>query len=84
VVGGALGFAFRIIAPAVAGAFLFALLGAIGGVAHQDAEFRIPAAALIGAGLGALYGAFKTRPVREVVVLRAAPVAADQNSRVRI
>ena len=78
-VGGVIGYALRIILPAVAGAFLFALLGAIGGVAHQDAEFRIPAAAMIGAGIGALYGAFKTRTPTKVIVLRAAPATGDQN-----
>lgn len=72
-VAGAVGYALRIIIPAVLGAFLFAVLGAIGGVAHQDAEFRIPAAALIGAGIGALYGAFRTRAEPKVIVLRAAP-----------
>jgi len=77
-VGGVIGFALRIIIPALAGAFLFALLGAIGGVTHKDAEFRIPAAALIGAGIGALYGAFRTREVSKVIVLRAAPATADR------
>jgi hypothetical protein len=74
-----IGYGFRILIPAVAGAFLFAVLGAIGGVTHEDAEFRIPAAALIGASLGALYGAFKPRPEPKVIVLRAAPVTANQS-----
>jgi hypothetical protein len=77
-VGGVIGFALRIIFPTVAGAFLFAVLGAIGGVTHQDAEFRIPAAALIGAAIGLLYGAFRTSGVRKVVVLRPAPATADR------
>lgn len=76
-VGGLLGFALRIILPAVAGAIVFAILGVIGGINHQDAEFRIPAAILIGAAIGALYGAFRTRTVQKVVVLR--PVSATPN-----
>ena len=75
---GVIGFGLRIIFPAVAGAVIFAVLGAIGGVNHQDAEFRIPAAALIGAGIGVLYGVFKTRAVKEVIVLRTAPVTANR------
>lgn len=77
-VGGVIGFALRILVPTVAGALLFAVLGAIGGVTHQDAEFRIPAAALIGAAIGLLYAMFKTREVRKVVVLRPAPATADR------
>jgi hypothetical protein len=76
---GAIGLGLRILLPAVAGALLFGVLGAIGGATHQDAEFRIPAAILIGAGLGALYGAFKTRKVEKVIVLRPAPVTAEQS-----
>ena len=76
--GGLLGFALRIIIPAVGGAFLFAILGAIGGLTHQDAEFRVPAAALIGATIGALYGAFRTRSVPKVIVLRSASAAPNQ------
>jgi hypothetical protein len=76
-VGGLVGFALRMVIPIVVGAFLFALLGAIGGLTHQDAEFRVPAAALIGAGIGALYGVFRTRPVQKVIVLR--PVSATPN-----
>lgn len=77
-VGGVLGFALRILIPAIAGAMLFALLGAIGGVTHADAEFRIPAAALIGAALGALYGAFRTKEVQKVIVLQPASVSANR------
>jgi hypothetical protein len=77
-VGGVIGLTLRILIPALAGAVLFALLGAVGGMTHQDAEFRIPAAALIGAGIGALYGAFRTREVKRVIVLRPAPVTADR------
>ena len=77
-VGSVLGYALRITIPALAGALLFALLGAIGGVTHQDAEFRIPAAALIGAGIGALYGAVRTRETKKVIVLRAAPVTGER------
>ena len=51
---------------------------AIGGVNHQDAEFRIPAAALIGASIGVLYGVFKTSAVKEVIVFRPAPVTANR------
>ena len=76
-VGGLLGFVLRMIIPAVAGAFLFALLGAIGGLTHQDAEFRVPVAALIGAAIGALYGAFRTREVHKVIVLRPASAAPN-------
>ena len=77
-VGGVLGFALRILIPAVAGALLFAVLGAIGGVAHADAEFRVPAAALIGAAIGALYGAFRTKEVKKVIVLQPASVTANR------
>jgi hypothetical protein len=78
-VGGVLGFALRIILPTVAGAFLFALLGAIGGVSHQDAEFRIPAAALIGAAIGLLYGVFRTKEEKKVIVLRPVTVTAERS-----
>jgi hypothetical protein len=76
-VGGLLGFALRILIPAVGGALLFAVLGAIGGATHADAEFRIPAAALIGAVIGGLYGAFRTKEARKVIVLQPAPVTAN-------
>ena len=62
----------------ISGAILFAILGVIGGINHQDAEFRVPAAILIGAGIGALYGAFRTRSVQKVVVLRPASVTPNQ------
>jgi hypothetical protein len=75
---GAIGLGLRILLPAVAGALLFGVLGAIGGANHHDAEFRIPAAVLIGAGLGALYGAFKTKKVEKVIVLRPAPATAER------
>jgi hypothetical protein len=78
--GGFIGLALRILFPAVVGALIFALLGAIGGVTHQDAEFRIPAAALIGAGIGALYGAFRTKPAPRVIVLKVTPAAGNQAS----
>ena len=78
VVGGVLGFALRILLPAIAGALLFAVLGAIGGVTHADAEFRIPAAALIGATIGALYGAFRTKEGRKVMVLQPASVTTNR------
>jgi hypothetical protein len=77
-VGGVLGFALRILIPAIAGALLFAVLGAIGGVTHADAEFRVPAAALIGAAIGALYGAFRTKEVKKVIVLQPASVTANR------
>ncbi|HLJ91790.1 MAG TPA: hypothetical protein VKU02_01225 [Gemmataceae bacterium] len=77
-VGGALGFALRITIPALAGAVVFALLGAIGGMTHHDAEFRVPAAALIGAAIGALYGAFRTKTVEKVIVLRPASATPNQ------
>jgi hypothetical protein len=76
--GGLIGLALRILFPAVAGALIFALLGAIGGVTHQDAEFRIPAAALVGAAIGALYGALRTKPRPKVIVLRVAPANANR------
>ena len=77
-VGSAIGLALRITIPALAGAVLFALLGTIGGVTHQDAEFRIPAAALIGAGIGALYGVFRTKEVEKVIVIRPASVPGNR------
>jgi hypothetical protein len=77
-VGSVIGLGLRILLPAVAGALLFGVLGAIGGATHQDAEFRIPAAVLIGAGIGALYGAFRTKKVERVIVLRPAPATVER------
>lgn len=76
--GGLIGVALRIVLPTVAGAILFAILGAIGGMNHQDVEFRLPAAALIGATIGALYGLFNFRPAQKVIVLRPIPTAPHQ------
>jgi hypothetical protein len=77
-VGGVISFALRILIPALAGAVFFAVLGAIGGVTHADAEFRIPAAALIGAGIGALYGAFRTKEASKGIALQPASVTANR------
>jgi hypothetical protein len=57
--------------PVLAGTFLGALLGAIGGMQYHDADFRIPAGAAIGAGVGLLAAVLRSKrekiPVLEPV-----------------
>jgi uncharacterized membrane protein len=54
--------------PVVTGAFLGGLLGAIGGMQHHDADFRVPAGVVIGAGVGLLAGALRTKRERVPVL----------------
>jgi hypothetical protein len=70
-----LGFVLGIVFPTLAGAFLGAVLGLIGGIEHQDLDVRIPAGALIGAGIGFLAGATRSRQRVKVirVVVNPAP-----------
>jgi hypothetical protein len=76
---GTVGFVLGLIFPVVAGAIGGAILGAIGGMEHQDAEFRIPAGLIIGALVGLLAGTlrFSSRPVKTVVV-REIPAGLHQ------
>ncbi|HEV3085537.1 MAG TPA: hypothetical protein VGY66_37635 [Gemmataceae bacterium] len=69
------GFVLGLILPVLLGTVGGAVLGLIGGMEHQDADFRVPAGALIGAVVGLLAGALRSRskPVRTVVVVRPAP-----------
>jgi hypothetical protein len=60
--------------PTVAGAFLGGVLGLVGGMEHNDADFRIPAGMMIGAGIGAVAGVLRGRPRQKVLtVLPAMP-----------
>src|SRR5713101_5481319 len=71
---GLIGFVLGIAFPTVAGAFLGAVLGLIGGVEHHDAEVRIPAGAAIGGGIGFLAGATRSRQrVKIIRVVSPAP-----------
>jgi hypothetical protein len=67
------GFVLGLILPVLLGTVGGAVLGFIGGMEHQDADFRVPAGALIGATVGLLAGALRSKPVRTVVVVRPAP-----------
>jgi hypothetical protein len=67
-VGGAL-------APLVIGAVVGGVLGAVGGVQNNDPEIRIPLGLALGAGVGVLIAATRTRPAREQV-LTVQPVRA--------
>jgi len=72
---GLVGFVLGLILPVILGAVGGGVLGAIGGFEHQDADFRVPAGIVIGAAVGLLAGAFRSRskPARTVVVVREAP-----------
>src|SRR5262249_14459341 len=65
---GLIGFLAGIILPTLAGGFLGAVLGAVGGMQHNDADFRIPAGAAIGASIGLLAGAWRSKPEKRVVI----------------
>ena len=65
---GLIGFLGGIILPTLAGGFLGAVLGAVGGMQHHDADFRIPAGAAIGASIGLLAGAWRSKPAKRVVI----------------
>jgi hypothetical protein len=63
--------------PVVGGACAGAMLGMIGGMQHHDAEFRAPAGALIGATIGLVASAWRTKP-KPTVVLRPGPEPVHQ------
>src|SRR5262249_59075186 len=67
---GTVGFVLGLIFPVVAGAIGGGILGAIGGMEHQDAEFRIPAGIIIGGLVGLLAGTLRSssRSVKRVAV----------------
>jgi hypothetical protein len=68
------GTTLSMIVPTVAGAFLGGVLGLIGGMEHNDADFRIPAGMAIGAGIGIVAGVLRSRPKQRVLtVLPATP-----------
>jgi hypothetical protein len=67
-VWGGIRFVSGIALPMLAGGFLGALLGAIGGVQHNDADFRVPAGALIGAGVGLFAVLIRSKPTKPVTV----------------
>jgi hypothetical protein len=71
---GLVGFVLGLILPVILGAVGGGVLGAIGGFEHQDADFRVPAGIVIGAAVGLLAGALRSRSKpRTVVVVREAP-----------
>jgi hypothetical protein len=68
------GTALSMALPIAGGAFLGGVLGAIGGMEHNDADFRVPAGIAIGAGIGLVAGALRSRPKQKVLtVLPATP-----------
>jgi hypothetical protein len=70
---GLIGFVLGLVLPTLAGAILGAVLGAIGGMQHQDLEYRVPAGAVIGASIGLLVGATRSRSPKKVIVVRPTP-----------
>jgi hypothetical protein len=71
---GIVAFLLGIIFPTIAGAFLGGVLGLIGGIEHNDAEVRVPAGAAIGASIGLIAGAWRTKPAKQVVIIERVPV----------
>ena len=71
---GTIGFVLGLIFPVLAGLIGGGILGAIGGMEHQDAEWRIPAGIVIGGIVGLLAGSLRTRSRRvKTVVVRVMP-----------
>jgi hypothetical protein len=70
---GLIGFILGLILPTLLGTVGGAILGAIGGMEHQDADFRIPAGAAIGALVGLMAGALRSKRVKTIVVVRHVP-----------
>ena len=56
------------ITPIVIAAAIGGVLGGVGGVQHNDPEIRIPVGLALGAGVGLLIAATRTRPAREQVL----------------
>jgi hypothetical protein len=73
-VGRVSGFARGIFWETLCGGAVGAMLGMIGGMNHQDAEFRVPIGAAIGASIGLLAAATRSRAPREQVA-QAIPVS---------
>jgi hypothetical protein len=71
------GFVLGLILPTLLGTVGGAVLGFIGGMEHQDADFRVPAGALIGATIGLLAGALRSRRPKTVVVIKHVPVPQE-------
>jgi hypothetical protein len=65
---GLIGFLGGIILPTIAGAFLGAVLGLVGGMNHNDADVRIPAGAVIGGSIGLVAGAWRSKPAKRIVI----------------
>ncbi len=80
-IGGGFRFAGRAVAgagavliPIAAGAVVGGTLGAFGGMQFQDADMRVPAGAIIGAGVGLVTLLWRSKPsANRVVVGVAAP-----------
>ena len=70
------GTALGMLVPTVTGAFLGGVLGLVGGMEHNDADFRIPAGIMIGAGIGAVAGVLRSRPKQKI--LTVLPVTPNQ------
>jgi hypothetical protein len=66
-----IGTLFGLVFAVGTGAVLGATLGAIGGMQFHDAEYRVPAGALIGASVGLVAVLWRSKPSR--VVIRPAP-----------
>jgi hypothetical protein len=74
-VGRMSGFVRGIFWETVCGAAVGAMLGMIGGVQHEDAEFRVPIGAVIGGFIGLLAGASRSRATRQDEVPAVIPVS---------
>ena len=75
--GSAVRIAGGALAPIVIGAVIGGVLGGVGGAQHHDAELRIPVGLALGAGIGLLVSATRSKPAREQIlnVLPAHPVS---------